>query len=391
MKAAFAYKAAMQAEATANENRPVGLIQPAHRRLQVAPMMELTDRHFRWLARRLSRHTLLWTEMLTSAAVINGDRDYLLGFDSVEHPCVLQLGGSDPGQMAEAAAIGESYGYGEINMNVGCPSDRVQAGRFGACLMAEPALVAGIVSRMADAVRIPVTVKCRLGIDRDDSYEALERFVETVAAAGVGHFIVHARKAWLDGLSPKENRSIPPLRHEYVHRLKRSRPDLHITINGGISEWRTIESQLELVDGVMIGRAGYYHVAMLGAADARVFADLEPPRSGRSVEENGLDRQTACRAFEQGVPDTGGGLDTEALAFVARDYASYMQDQIERGVRPSTLTRHLVSLIQEVPGARQFRRVLSEGASRTSDVRALVDAALDPVESAAYRATRRSA
>jgi len=272
-----------------------------HRRIQVAPMMELTDRHFRWLMRRLTRHTLLWTEMLTSAAIVHGDRERLLGH-SDDGPVVLQLGGSDPAEMADAAAIGESNGYGEININCGCPSDRVKAGRFGACLMAEAELVGQVVARMQSAVRVPVSVKCRLGIDRDDSYDSLERFVHTVAEQGCRYFVVHARKAWLDGLSPKENRTVPPLRYEFVQRLKLRYPSLHITLNGGLSA-------------------------------------------------------------------------------VARDYAVYMQTWLDRGLRASTLTRHVIALFQEVPGARLWRRRLSEGAAHATDVRALVEYALEPVES----------
>lgn len=325
-----------------------------HRRLQVAPMMELTDRHFRWLMRRLTRHTLLWTEMVTSAAVVHGDRELLLGHDD-EGPVVLQLGGSDPGQMAEAAAIGESAGYDEININCGCPSDRVQAGRFGACLMAEAELVGQLVVRMQAAVRIPVTVKCRLGIDRDDSYDSLERFVDTVAAQGCRYFVVHARKAWLDGLSPKENRTVPPLRYEFVRRLKASYPSLHITLNGGLAGPTTAHEHLPRLDGIMLGRAAYYTPACMAGVDRDLFPDIPGGlATGSSVEE---------------------------IAVVARAYGNYMQSWIERGLRASTLTRHVIALFQEVPGARLWRRRLSEGAATATDARVLVDYALEPVES----------
>jgi tRNA-dihydrouridine synthase A len=325
-----------------------------HRRIQVAPMMELTDRHFRWLMRRLTRHTLLWTEMLTSAAIVHGDRERLLGH-SDDGPVVLQLGGSDPAEMADAAAIGESNGYGEININCGCPSDRVKAGRFGACLMAEAELVGQVVARMQSAVRVPVSVKCRLGIDRDDSYDSLERFVHTVAEQGCRYFVVHARKAWLDGLSPKENRTVPPLRYEFVQRLKLRYPSLHITLNGGLSGPDTAYEYLPGLDGIMLGRAAYYTPACMGQVDARHYADLP----------NGL------------API----VSVDDLAAVARDYAVYMQTWLDRGLRASTLTRHVIALFQEVPGARLWRRRLSEGAAHATDVRALVEYALEPVES----------
>jgi len=278
-----------------------------NRLLAVAPMMELTDRHYRYLARLLTRHTLLYTEMLTSEAIIHGDRQYLLGKHDEEDPVVLQLGGSDPQQMATAAGIGEQWGYQEINMNVGCPSDRVKAGRFGACLMAEPELVGETVARMRDSVSIPVSVKCRLGIDREDSYEALSGFVQEVSASGCEHFIVHARKAWLDGLSPKQNRCIPPLRYEYVYQLKEQFPDLHITINGGIDSMADTHKHLQHVDGVMIGRAAYYQLAMLGTADAQLFAHLP----GGHAEDTSIER----------------------LSEIARQYAHYMQGWLEQGDR----------------------------------------------------------
>ena len=324
-----------------------------HRRLVVAPMMELTDRHYRYLARLLTRHTLLYTEMLTSKAVIHGDREYLLGKGDVDGPVVLQLGGSDAPEMAEAAAIGEGWGYDEINMNVGCPSDRVKAGRFGACLMAEPALVRDVVAAMQSRVRIPVTVKCRLGIDRDDSYEALDSFIQFVADSGCTHVTVHARKAWLDGLSPKENRTIPPLRYEFVHRLKAAYPQLHVSINGGIETLDEAEAQLALVDGVMIGRAAYYQPSLLAEADQRLFPELPD-------------------GYQHAA-------DWETLSQVARDYAVYMQGWVDQGVRLSALSRHLVALFQQVPGARLWRRHISEHAGRSTDAIALVNDALQHI------------
>ena len=329
------------------------LIKDNHRRLVVAPMMELTDRHYRYLVRLLTRHTLLYTEMLTCKAVIHGDREYLLGKDSQEGPVVLQLGGSEVATMAEAACIGEEWGYDEINMNVGCPSDRVKAGRFGACLMAEPELVRDVVSGMQDKVDIPVTVKCRLGIDRDDSYEALESFAKVVLQSGCKHLIIHARKAWLDGLSPKENRTIPPLRYEYVYRLKQSYPDVHISINGGIDNLVDAKEHLTRVDGVMIGRAAYYSPAILAGADQEIFSDLP-----------------------DGYSHTA---DLQTLTTVARSYAAYMQTWMDQGVRLSAMSRHLVSLFQEVPGARLWRRHISEQAGKSTDALTLIDGALEYV------------
>jgi tRNA-dihydrouridine synthase A len=321
-----------------------------HRRLVVAPMMELTDRHYRYLARLLTRHTLLYSEMLTCKAIIHGDREYLLGKGEVDGPVVLQLGGSDVAEMAQAAAIGEQWGYDEINMNVGCPSDRVKAGRFGACLMAEPELVRDVVAGMQAKVHVPVTVKCRLGIDRDDSYEALESFTDTVVQSGCSHITVHARKAWLDGLSPKENRTIPPLRYEYVYRLKEAYPNIHITINGGIDNLNDAQMHLQHVDGVMMGRAAYYRPAILAEADASMFADLPA-----GYEHN---------------------ANLETLSQVARDYASYMQGWMDKGVRLSAMSRHLVSLFQEVPGARMWRRHISENAGKATDAMSLINGAL---------------
>ncbi len=320
----------------------------AYRALAIAPMMELTDRHYRFLARQLTKQSLLYTEMLTAKAVIHGDRDYLLGFEELEAPLVLQLGGADPAEMAEAAKIGQQWGYDEINLNCGCPSDRVQSGRFGACLMAEPQTVADCVGAMQDAVSLPVSVKCRLGIDRDDSYAVLRDFVFAVSQTGCKHFIVHARKAWLDGLSPKENRNIPPLRYEYVYRLKQEMPDLHITINGGIDDWQAVQSHLDAVDGVMIGRKAYYDPAFLQRADSIVFGAIEPNQT---------------QLMQQRID-------------AARVFAQYIQQYHEKGVRISALTRHLVALFVQVPGARLWRRHLSENASSCNDAIAMVEAAL---------------
>ncbi len=301
-------------------------------------MMDCTDRHARYLLRLISRRTLLYTEMVTAQALLRGDADYLIGYSPAEHPLALQLGGSDPAQLTHGARIGADFGYDEINLNVGCPSDRVQSGRFGACLMAEPALVGDCVAAMQAAVSVPVTVKCRIGIDRSDRDEDLFDFVETVAAAGCRQFAVHARKAWLDGLSPRENREIPPLRYETVYRLKRLRPQLEIVINGGITDMDQALAHLEYVDGVMIGRAAYHAPWLLAAADRLIFRD---------------DTHTPVR-----------------LA-VLESYLDYVARQHALGAPLSTLTRPLLGLFQGQPGARAWRRTLSETAPRIDDPSAL--------------------
>jgi tRNA-dihydrouridine synthase A len=296
-------------------------------RFSVAPMMDWTDRHCRVFHRVLTRRALLYTEMLTTGAVIFGDRARLLGFDASEHPLALQLGGSDPRELAMAAVIGEDFGYDEINLNVGCPSDRVKDGRFGACLMAEPDLVASCVDAMTRAVKIPVTVKCRIGIDDQDPEVALDNLARGVVAAGSDAVIVHARKAWLDGLSPKENRDIPPLDYDRVYRLKQALPDVPIIINGGIGSLAEASAHLDHVDGVMLGRAAYQHPWRLLAVDAELFGDAPP-------------HATMKDAFEAMMP------------YIARELA--------RGTRLHAITRHFVGAFHGVPGARAFRRHLAE-------------------------------
>jgi tRNA-dihydrouridine synthase A len=302
-------------------------------RFSVAPMMEWTDRHCRYFHRQLSRHALLYTEMVTAPAIIHGNRAKLLGFDPAERPVALQIGGSDPGELAEAARIGEGFGYDEINLNVGCPSDRVQAGRFGACLMAEPELVAECVAAMRAAVSVPVTVKCRIGIDDQDSEADFARFIETVAAAGCGVFIVHARKAWLNGLSPKENRTLPPLDYGRVYRLKAARPDLTIVINGGIASLDEASAHLAHLDGVMLGRAAYQSPALLLSVDERFF---------------------------------GGAPQAAHPAAPIMRMIPYIEQELARGEKLSSITRHMLGLVQGLPGARSFRRHLTERAVRPS-------------------------
>jgi len=290
-------------------------------------MMDWTDRHCRVFHRQLTRGARLYTEMLTTGAIIHGDRARLLGFDASEHPVALQLGGSDPGDLATAAKIGEAFGYDEINLNVGCPSDRVKDGRFGACLMAEPKLVAACVDAMKRAVRIPVTVKCRIGIDEQDPEVALDTLARDVVAAGCDALIVHARKAWLDGLSPKQNRDIPPLDYGRVYRLKQVLPDLPVIINGGIGSLAEAKAHLAKVDGVMLGRAAYQEPWQLLTIDPDIFGEAAP-------------HATMKHAFEAMMP--------------------YIERELARGTRLHAITRHFVGAYHGVPGARAFRRHLAE-------------------------------
>ena len=294
-------------------------------RFCVAPMMDWTDRHCRFFHRLLAPHARLYTEMVTTGAVLHGDRERLLGFDAAEHPVALQLGGHEPAELAAAARIGADFGYDEINLNVGCPSDRVQSGRFGACLMREPSLVADCVAAMRAAVAVPVTVKCRIGVDEQDEYEDLHRFVETLVAAGLETLIVHARKAWLHGLSPKENREIPPLNYERVFRLKQEFAQLAIVINGGITGAETARSLCASVDGVMLGRAAYHDPYVLVQCEQALFGT---PPSERSQVLEGL-----------------------------RDYVGA---QLARGEDLNHVARHILGLFLGLPGARAFRRHLSE-------------------------------
>jgi tRNA-dihydrouridine synthase A len=315
-------------------------------RLSVAPMMDWTDRDCRVFHRLLAPGARLYTEMVHAEAVLRGDRERLLGFDAVEHPLALQLGGSDPNALARAAVVAQDWGYDEVNLNVGCPSDRVQAGRFGACLMREPALVADCVAAMRAAVSIPVTVKCRLGVDEHEDYDSLRAFVDMQAAAGCEVFFVHARKAWLKGLSPKENREVPPLRYPWVYRLKRERPDLCIAINGGINTVEAVQEHLLHVDGVMIGRAAYHDPWLLHRLQQALF--------------------------------------TPAVALQSRaDLLRAMRPHVERrmaqGVPLKHIVRHVLGLFHGEPGGRAFRRLLSEGAHRPGADWSLIERALDEV------------
>ena len=316
------------------------------RTFAIAPMMEWTDRHCRFFHRVLTRRALIYTEMMTTMAVLRGDRGRLLGFDPSEHPVALQLGGSEPKALGEAAKIGEDFGYDEINLNVGCPSDRVQEGRFGACLMAEPALVADCVAAMKQSVKIPVTVKCRIGIDDQDPEQALFAFAEAVKTAMTDALIVHARKAWLQGLSPRENRDIPPLDYAIVRRLKAEHPDLEIVLNGGIASVEQAVTELDGVDGVMMGRTAYQEPWRLLQVDPMLFGEPAPFATAKEA----------------------------AFALIP-----YIERELANGARLSSMTRHVLGLFRAVPGARAFRRHLATeavkpgaGASVMADALALV-------------------
>ncbi|WP_111741962.1 tRNA dihydrouridine(20/20a) synthase DusA [Leminorella richardii] len=303
---------------------------PSHR-FSVAPMLDWTDRHCRYFHRLLTRQTLLYTEMVTTGAILFGKGDYL-GYSREEQPVALQLGGSDPAALAECAARAEALGYSEINLNAGCPSDRVQNGRFGACLMAEPELVADCVAAMKEAVTIPVTVKTRIGIDDSDSYAFLQRFIEVVSQrGGCQSFTLHARKAWLSGLSPKENREIPPLDYDRVYRVKQELPHLTICINGGVKSLEEAKGHLEHVDGVMMGREAYQNPGILACVDRELFGDCAEPLA-------------PAAAVEAMYP--------------------YIESELTKGTYLGHITRHMLGLFQGVPGARQFRRHLSENAHK---------------------------
>ena len=321
--------------------KPSPAIDPPTLRLSVAPMMDWTDTHCRVFHRVLAPHARLYTEMVHANAVVLGDRTRLLAMDPVEHPVALQLGGSEQALLAQAARIGADHGFDEINLNCGCPSDRVQAGRFGACLMREPALVAGSVAAMVAACDVAVTVKCRLGVDDDHDFDHFVAFIDTVAAAGCRMFVVHARNAWLKGLSPKENREVPPLRYDWAYALKRERPDLQVIVNGGIATAHEATAHLDHVDGAMLGRAAYHDPYLLHRLDVAWF---------------------------------GGALRTRGE--LLRAMRPYIEDQLARGVYLKHVTRHLLGLFAGERGGRAFRQVLSEGAHKPGADWSLVERAL---------------
>ena len=316
------------------------------RRFSVAPMMDWTDRHCRFLHRLLTREVLLFTEMVTSAAIVHGDAERHLRFDAFEQPVALQLGGSDPVELAKATRIADAFGYAEINLNVGCPSDRVQSGRFGACLMAEPALVADCVRAMRDATALPVTVKCRIGIDDQDTEESLDCFADAMIAAGVDALYVHARKAWLKGLSPKENRTVPPLDYERVRRLRARLAPLPVMLNGGLETLDAAAAEMAHVDGVMLGRAAYHSPMLLAEVDRRFFGVVtEPP----------------------------------TLEAIMQAMAAYADRQAAAGTRLNAVTRHMLGLANGLPGARQFRQILSVDACKPGADSTVIFRALEAV------------
>jgi tRNA-dihydrouridine synthase A len=322
---------------------------PRAHRLCTAPMMDWSDRHCRFFFRSLAPHAVVYSEMITTGALLHGDVPRHLDFDPAEHPVALQLGGSEPAELAACARLAERWGYDEINLNCGCPSERVQRGAFGACLMAEPELVAECIRAMRDAVAIPVTVKHRLGINRVEDYGFVRRFVEVLARAGCRTFLVHARNAVLKGLSPKDNRAVPPLRYADVRRLKRELPELEIVVNGGIASWPQIEAELAHVDGVMLGRAAYHDPALLAEADARLF---------------------------------GGGAPAPPAEIVRRMHR-YAVEQVARGTPLRAIARHMLGLYQGRPGARAWRRMLSDARGLARNDPALLLEALDRMEGTA--------
>ena len=315
--------------------------------LSVAPMMDRTDRHFRYLMRQITRKTLLYTEMVTVPAILHGDHAKLLGFSPEEHPLALQIGGDDPEKATECARIAEDYGYDEINLNVGCPSDRVKSGNFGACLMAQPEVVAKVVEAMQGAVEIPVTVKHRIGIDERDRYADLKEFVRIVSEAGCQRFTVHARKAWLQGLSPKENRNVPPLRYEDVYRLKQDFPQLLIEINGGIKTLAAIKEHLKFVDAVMIGRAAYDNPGLFATVDQEIYGSTDPSPTMKEVVYAML---------------------------------PYLDDWVKRGLKLNSMTRHFIHLFNGQPGAKSWRRYLTEKGCEANAGAEVVEAALEFIQ-----------
>lgn len=317
-------------------------VQPYNRRVSVAPMMDWTDRHCRYFHRLIAPDVLLYTEMVTSPAIIHGDREKLLGFSEIEKPLALQLGGSDADELAKCARVGEEWGYDEINLNCGCPSDRVQSGSFGACLMAEPKTVAQCIAAMQREVSIPVTVKSRIGIDNFDQYDFLKQFVETIAGQGCEVFIIHARKAHLKGLSPRENRDVPPLIYDYVYRIKQEFPQLHISINGGIKTIADIQTHLEHVDGVMIGREAYHNPWLLHDIQRDIFQKPNPKTPEQVVEE----------------------------------MIAYADAQLARGVKLSNITRHMLGLFGGQRGARAWRQCLTVEAIRVGVDSSIISKAL---------------
>jgi len=316
-------------------------------KLSVAPMIDVTDKHFRYLARLLTKHTLLYTEMITTHAILHGKTDHLLAFNNTEHPVALQLGGADPAQLRDSSAIAAQYQYDELNLNCGCPSDRVQSGAFGACLMSTPIVVRDSLRAMAEGSQLPVTLKCRTGIDQQNNFDEFLQFIDVTTDSPCNTVIVHARNAWLQGLSPKENREIPPLKYDWVYRLKELRPQLNIVINGGIATLAEAKHHLQHVDGVMMGRAAWHNTFFLSEADAVLFDD--PHEIANRIQ-------------------------------ITQQYAAYCAEQHALGVSLSVLTRHLLGLWHNVSGSRQFRRHISENAHKKGATVAVIHDALHLVD-----------
>ncbi|MBT5923922.1 MAG: tRNA dihydrouridine(20/20a) synthase DusA [Cellvibrionales bacterium] len=329
------------------------------RRFSIAPMMDWSDRHCRYFWRLLTQQSLLYTEMITTGALIHGDIERHLQFDPSEHPIAVQLGGNNPADLAHCAKLCEERGYDEVNLNVGCPSDRVKSGFFGACLMNQPQTVADGIKAMRDAVDIPVTIKCRIGVDDNDSYEALCEFVDVNAQAGCEVFIIHARKAWLSGLSPKQNREVPPLDYPRVFKLKQDFPHLSIVLNGGLKTIDDCHQALEQLDGVMIGREAYQNPSMLQYVDNALYGSnhTELPKGLDSGIDNDLDS-----GIDSGIDKLADSLSGSLLA--AHRFAEYMDGQLTQGVRLNHMTRHLLGLFNGQTGARAYRRHISENANK---------------------------
>ncbi len=324
------------------------MLHPNPRKVSLAPMLDWTDRHFRYLLRLISQDIWLYTEMVTTGAILHGDNlERFLGYNSAEHPLTLQLGGSDPEALAKCCQLAEQYGYDEVNLNVGCPSDRVQSGAFGACLMATPDLVAECIAAMVDSVDIPISLKTRIGIDHEDDYEQLQDLVELVSQAGCEHFTIHARKAWLEGLSPKQNRDVPPLRYDFVYQLKNDFPDLHISINGGIKTINDMHSHLDHVDGVMIGREAYHNTYLMADVDQCFYGSNEKKPTRKEI---------------------------------INAYADYVDQEMIKGVPLIHLTRHVLGLMHSCNGAKHFRRVLSENAWKKENGAELIVRAAQEVD-----------
>ena len=318
-----------------------------NRRLSIAPMLDCTDRHERYFLRLISKHILLYSEMVVANAVLHAKPEQFLGHEPFEYPAVLQLGGSNPADLAQASKLVEAAGFQEVNLNCGCPSDRVQNGNFGACLMKSKSLVADCFKAMQDAVSIPVSIKCRIGVDEFDSWEFFEDFIQTIRDAGCKVFIVHARKAWLQGLSPKENREVPPLHYDFVHRLKAEMPELNISINGGIKTLDQVEEQLKDLDGVMVGREAYENPWFLRDADERIFGDKRPESDNPADIIAGKARPATRKALLEA-------------------YLPYVEKQTAEGCPMTILVKHLYGLFTGLPGARKFRQTLSNGAPKAS-------------------------